>query len=238
VKVIGPAGTVTDLPSSDPTGSGSGAPPTSSPRSSAAPTSPPASKTAPASTGSTGDAVRPGVEVKLAAAAPGRAVSLPGSAVDWISAGTQGANQTVRRQNGDQLISGPHETGNPTSVLTDGPFAVSWSGGMPEATGTGSRRWRSVSGPAGGPETGLILRAPADQKSSALVLYVGASGADGQLRTQLGAHGKVIRTRLKAGSGGYVVTIQFHTTGASDELAVNLIAGSGGSVSFAAATLR
>jgi hypothetical protein len=248
VKLINPTGTPTQSPSGAPTeapstvsptrsslASSTGAPtptPVATPKS----TTPPDSPNSPGTTGTT---VRPEIEVQRASVDSGEAVKLPGDGIDWIGAGTQSGNQTVRRQNGDQLISGPHETGSATSTLTDGPFAVSWTGGMPEPTGSGSRKWRSVSGPADGPETGFFVRVPAHRTSGVLVLYVGAGGADGQLRSQIGEQGKVSRTRLKAVSGGgYVVTIRFHTKGPDDQLIVKLISGSGGSVSFAAATLR
>jgi hypothetical protein len=186
----------------------------------------------------TPDAPRPDVELKVASARSAQVVSLPDGAVDWIAAGSADAAQTVRSKDGGQQISGPHETGNPTSTTASGPFVLSWNGGLSEPSHTGSRTWRTVTGPVGGPETGLIIRAPAAKRVSTLVLYVGAEGADGQLRTQLGGQGKVTRTRLRAGDGGYVVTIRFHTPLSGAELTVELIGGSGGSISFAAAALR
>jgi hypothetical protein len=187
----------------------------------------------------TASAPRPEVEVKLARADAGQAVQLPNGAVDWIAAGSESATQTVRSKSGGQRISGPHETGTATSTTTTGPFALSWSDGLSEPRQSGSRTWRTVSGPVNGPETGLFVRVPAGKRSAALVLYVGAEGADGELRTQLGAQGKVTRTRLRATTGGgYVVTIRFHTERPDAELTVTLIGGSGGSVSLAAAALR
>jgi hypothetical protein len=179
------------------------------------------------------------VEVTVGSAAPGRKVTISSNAVDWIAAGSSDAVQTVRRARGEQLISGPHDHGAPTSTTTTGPFALSWSGGLSEPSHSGSRSWRTVTGPVGGPETGLRFQAPAGKHEATLVLYVGANGADGLVRTNLGAQGKVRTTRLKAtGSAGYVVTIQFHTEGPSDQLSVEVIGGSGGSISFAAAVLR
>jgi len=242
VQVVGSGRTGTDSPSAAPVETSSGGPsPASSTASSV--TSEPIGSTTPDAAKTTGSAAtgapRPGVDLKLAAAQPGRAVTLPGGAVDWIAAGSGPAAQTVRSERGGQQISGPHETGTATSSSTTGPFALSWTGGLAERSQTGSRTWRTVSGPAGGPETGLIIRVPAGKQTATLVLYVGADGADGQLRTRLGAQGKVTRTRLKAVSGGgYVVTIRYHTEGSGEELTTELIAGSGGSISFAAATLR
>ena len=182
---------------------------------------------------------RAGLEVQLVTAQPGQAVDLPGNAADWIAAGTGSAGETIRSDSGGQRISGPHETGSATSSSTTGPFALSWTGGLSESSANESRIWRTVKGPAGGPETGLIIRVPADQQEAELVLYLGAGGADAELRTQLGAKGKETKTRLKArNGGGYVATIRFRTAGPAQELTARIIGGSGGSISFAAATLR
>jgi hypothetical protein len=164
---------------------------------------------------------------------------LPSGAVDWIAAGSQAAEQTVRSVSGGQRISGPHETGTATSTTTDSPFSVSWTGGLSEPSHSGSRKWRTVTGPANGPETGLIVRVPAGRHESTLVLYIGAGGENAELRTSLGTQGKVKKTRLKAlDGGGYVATIRFKTSGSDDELTAELICGSGGSISLAAAALR
>jgi hypothetical protein len=253
VQVVGPAGTTTPLPARTPprtTGPVSSAPGVL-PRTSHATPSKAANKpTGPAGSGKpkpTGSsdspttasrAPRRDVGLTLVAAEPGQQVSLPGNTVDWIATGSDSGNQTIRNADGDQLISGPHDTGNPTSTTTSSPFTVSWTGGMPQQNHPGSTTWRTVTGPVDGPETGLILRVPAGKRQATLVLYVGADGANGQLQTQLGAD-KVRITRLKAvNGGGYVVRIRFHTEGPDDELTVKLLGGSGGSISLAAATLR
>ncbi len=196
---------------------------------------PSGSPTAPA----VGSTPRRAVRVNLTPAQPGQTVILPGDAVDWIAAGSDSASQRIRRAQGDQMISGPHDTGNVTSTTTSSPFSVSWTGGMPEGERSGLRTWRTVTGPVDGPETGLRIAVPAGQRTATLVLYVGANGADAQLRTRLGARGKVRTTEVKATNGqGYIATIRFHTEGPAAELTVELIGGSGGSISFAAATLR
>lgn len=222
--------------------------------STSAPTDPPTTPSGPTRTTSpaTSGAVRPsgsprattalprtGFDVQVATADSGQAVTLPGGADDWIAAAPDSAGETIRSVSGGQRISGPHETGSATSTTTSSPFSLSWTGGLSGSSATGSRKWRTVSGPRGGPETGVFITVPAGKQVSELVLYIGASGADGQLRTQLGSTGKETRTRLKAKSGGgYVVTIRFRTAGPGDELTVKIIGGSGGSISFAAASLR
>ncbi|HST80912.1 MAG TPA: hypothetical protein VLL08_04110 [Kineosporiaceae bacterium] len=240
VQVVGPTGntgspSATASPADRPSPAHST--PSSAPKTSGSPAVGKPKPSASAPTANT--ASRRVVEVALGSAAAGRKVTIPSSSIDWVAAGSADASATVRRAKGEQLISGPHEHGSGTSTTTSGPFALSWSGGLSEPSHTGSRSWRTVTGPIGGPETGLRLRAPAGKQEATLVLYVGANGADGLLRTNLGAQGKVRTTRLKAvDSGGYVVTIRFHTEGPNDELNVELIGGSGGSISFAAAVLR
>jgi len=246
VKVIGPAGSVT-APAPTHAVRPSSVVPSSKSSAASATTSGPipstssrSSKPGVSSASPTNPSSEPSsdVELQLVAAESDQAVTLPGDAEDWIVAGSQSASQTVRRAHGDQLISGPHETGNATSTTASGPFSMSWTGGNSEPTISGSRTWRTVTGRADGPETGLLFRVPAGKQTGSLTLYVGANGADGQLRTRLGTQGKVSKTRLKAVDGGYVATIQFHTDGPDDQLTVELICGSGGSISFAAATLR
>jgi hypothetical protein len=190
----------------------------------------------PTATGSSQTAGSPGLQVRLETASAGRSVNLPGGAGDWIVAGSLDNGQTIRRRDGDQLISGPHVTGDPTSTPTDGPFSVSWSGGQPNEKGAASR-WLSVHGRPGGPTTGMLVKAPAGQDSATLVLYVGAVHQDGQLKAEFDDHTKVVTQRLKADEAGYVVTIQFHTSGRSGQLLVNLTCGSEGSVALAAASL-
>lgn len=242
-QVLGPArpGTDTLAPTST-TPDGSSPPPTAS-SVTAEPTVPatsgaPKPSSPPISVPPTTVAPRSEIELALTAAEAGQAVSLSDRAVDWIAAGSANATSTVRSKDGGQQISGPHETGSATSTAAAGPFALSWRGGLSEPSRAGSRTWRNVSGPADGPETGLIVRVPAGKQAATLMLYVGAEGADGQLRARFGS-GKVTRARLKAVSGGgYVVSIRFHTDHSNDQLTVELIGGSGGSISFAAAALR
>jgi hypothetical protein len=239
VQLVGPATPgpedVTPTTADEPTGSPS---PSSVARSTGSGTS----KSPPAKPSSTKTEAkrRPPIAVTATAAQSGQEVTLSSGTKDWIAVGSQSPTDTVRNREGDQEISGPHDQGNPTSTSTKGPFALSWTGGLSESSGSGSRAWRTVSGPVDGPETGLQIRVPADQQDGELVLYVGAEGANGQLRTRLSDRSEVVRTTLKAAATGrgYVVTIRFHTTEAQQSLTVDLIGGSGGSVSFAAATLR
>ena len=137
-----------------------------------------------------------------------------------------------------QLISGPHETGNPTVRAADGPFKVSWSGGMPDDKNAGTTRWLTVTGPKGGPETGMFLRVPATEKARELVLQVGAQGAEATVRAELDGKQKQVSHRLAASDKGYVVTIRFRTGSSSGNLTVELAAGDGGTVALAAAALR
>ncbi len=169
----------------------------------------------------------------------GQVVSLPGSALDWIAADPQSVTGVIRRKSGGQPLSGPHRTGDPAVTLTRGPFAVSWAGGMPASRGSASRIWLTVTAPAQGPETGLIIRVPAARAPSELTLRVGASGVDGQIRSQLDGDSKVTLTTLKATSGGgSTVRLRFHADAPGGGLTVRLLAGAGGSVSLAAASLN
>ena len=217
------------------------APSSTAPRSTGSGTSksPAAKPTTPESSATVGKR-RPPLAVTSTSASSGEAVTLSDHTRDWIAVGSGSANDTVRNRLGQQEISGPHDQGNVTSTTTKGPFALSWTGGLSESSSTGSRTWRTVTGPPKGPETGLQVRVPAGKQSAELVLYVGAEGADGQVRTKLSDRSEVVRTTLKAGSGGrgYVVRIQFHAADSQQSLTVDLVSGSGGSISFAAATLR
>lgn len=180
------------------------------------------------------------VQLTRTPVATGKAVTLPGNAVDWIVAGSRADTETERSLSGGQQISGPHLTGNPAASSAPGPFITSWSGGMPDQSRLGSTTWLTVTGPVGGPETGLLLKVPARKQAATLIVYVGASAADGNLTARLASQGAVAQTRLKAGpkGSGYVVTIHFRTSGPADTLEMRLISGSGGSIALAAAVLQ
>jgi hypothetical protein len=240
--------TPSGAPTSEPTSAIASPSPTSAPTSpaaassrsqgaeSSAPTTPAKAAT---STGASRQR-KPDVVVTATVAKAGHAVVLPGSARDWIAAASRSATETVRRQHGDQLISGPHVYGNPTSATATGPFRLAWTDGMPETSDSGSRIWRTVTGPAGGPETGYKITVPVESRTSKLVLYVGAQGADGQLQVELSDRSEVSRTTLKAGPGGtgYVVRILFQSKSPKALLTAKLLGGSGGAISFAAAALH
>jgi hypothetical protein len=178
--------------------------------------------------------------VSTVRAETGQKVTLSGDVRDWIAAGSASPNETVRNAQGAQEISGPHANGNPTSTTAKGPFALNWTDGLSEPSGSGSRTWRTIVAPANGPESGVQIRVPASKEAAELTLYIGAEGADGQLRAKLSDRSAVSRTTLKSGSNGqgYVVTIRFEAGRAKQTLTVDLVGGAGGSVSFAAATLR
>jgi hypothetical protein len=182
---------------------------------------------------------RAGVRISISRAAAGHAVTLPESGDrDWMVAGSRSDGVTVRSKDGGQRIGGPHLTGNPAWSVVDSPFAVSWSGGMPEQDRSGVRTWLSVRGPAGGPVTGMLVSAPAGAGQGTLVLYAGATGADGHLRAAVG--GAVSEADLPAGSGGaggLVVTIRFTVPDGPATLEVDLTSGTGGAVCLAAAAL-
>jgi hypothetical protein len=235
-----PSSTPTSAPASTPPAISSAPPSVSTSKPQASESVAPNTPTKPATSTGASRERRPDVVVKATAARTGQAVVLPGGALDWIAAASRSATETVRRKHGDQLIGGPHVYGNPTSTTATGPFALAWTGGMPEASDTGSRTWRTVTGPPAGPETGFRITVPAGTRMSELMLYVGAKGADGQLQIELSDRSEVSRTTLKAGPGGtgYVVRVSFQAKTSTAVLTAKLRGGSGGSVSFAAAALR
>jgi hypothetical protein len=204
---------------------------------SSTPAKPPKSHTSKAPPPSGPNPPAAGIQLDFQAATPGQSVTLPGSSTDWIVAGGAPGPQTVRNKDGDQLISGPHVTGNPTSSAVPGPFKMSWTDGIPDNIQPTSTQWLSVHGIPNGPKTGMLINVPASSKSSTLVLYLGATGTDGQLVATLDGQSKVTTHRLKAGSAE-VVTIQFRTTGPAGSLAVQLNCGAGGAVNLAAAVLH
>lgn len=195
------------------------------------------SRPSPSATSSTVPPAVPaaGVQLGVVDAGAGQSVVLPGSAVDWLIAGNRADGTVVRRQNGAQLISGPHATGNPRVASADGPFSLSWSGGMPERTGSSAGDWYTVSRPDGSPKTGLEVRAPAGGKAGKLVLYVGAREVDGRIEARLGKD--KVSHKLRASSTGYVVTVTFRTGGSAGEVSVDVLSGAGGSVALAAVAL-
>jgi hypothetical protein len=179
------------------------------------------------------------IAVDVAPAPAGRAVTLSGAATDWVVAGALPYNALVRHKDVPQLISGPHiQGGDPKPGSEEGPFSVSWSGGMPDQSGSANTKWYVVHGPPAGPESGMLVRVPAGAKAGEVVVQVGAKKVDGRLKVSLDDGKNLSTYKLKAGPTGYTVTVRFHTSGAPGELTVELVAGAGGSVGLASVVLK
>lgn len=182
------------------------------------------------------------VDLAIRSVASGHDVRLPGSDdVDWVVAGTKPEGSNVRAAARAQLISGPHLTGSPTRVNMAGPFTLAWTGSIgPSVTGARVTPWLAVTGPAGGPVTGMFVRV-LDRRSGVLTLYLGAAGADGRLQVRSGDNRLLASVTVPAAGSrvrGSVVTIRFHLAADAGQLSATLTSGSGGSVGIAAAELQ
>ena len=171
-------------------------------------------------------------------AAPGTPVKAGASDEDWIVPGSRYDGAAVRQAGGEQVVSGPHVTGNPRSAVVPGPFSVSWTGGMPEGARDGARTWLAVAGPKGGPETGFRVDVPAGRGVRTLTMYVGALYGPADLELRLG-DGTSKRIDLPDGRNGwgYVVTVEYRSDRAQDTLGSTLLASDGAAVAIAAAVL-
>jgi hypothetical protein len=172
-------------------------------------------------------------------AAPGQAVDLTDArAADWIVAGASPDGTSVRRRAGGQVLGGPHVVGDPRARVSAGPFRVSWTGGMPAATGSRAGTWLTVHGRAGGPRTGYVVSAPV--RGSLLRLYVGAGGPRARVTVELDGRERHVAA-LPAGPGGgvagHVVTVRLDGSRAA-QVVVRVDAAGGGVVALAAAVLR
>jgi hypothetical protein len=179
-----------------------------------------------------------GVHLAVGAALAGQPVTMPSSARAWL-VGSTSSGQSVR-STGTDGISGPDQFGSPTGTAASGPFSLSWDHGTPTRTGVASSTWLSVRGSANGTKTGLQLELPAGPQESELTLYLGAADANAQVTARLEGDGSTAATTVPVRSGGRgsVVTIRFRTPSTDDQLTVQLIDGTGGSVGLAAAVLR
>ncbi|GAB2689103.1 hypothetical protein [Thalassiella azotivora] len=161
-------------------------------------------------------------------------------ALDWFVAGAaepprDGWVPAVRRANGDQPLSGPHQTGDPTPSTRPGPFRTTWDGGAPVRSADASSSWLVVRGRAGGPETAVLVHTPLTAPRT-LVLHVGALDVAGVVRVS--GLGHAVQVPVPAGgSGGSVVTVTAAGAGAGN-LRVEVVAGDGGAVAVAAVVLR
>jgi hypothetical protein len=172
-------------------------------------------------------------------AAPGQAVDLTDArAADWVVAGGRPDGTGVRRRAGGQVLGGPHVVGDPRARVSPGPFRVSWSGGMPAATGSRVGTWLTVHGRAGGPRTGYVVSAPV--RGSLLRLYVGAGGPRARVTVELDGrerHVAALPAAPGGGVAGHVVTVRLDGSNAT-QVVVRVDAAGGGVVALAAAVLR
>jgi hypothetical protein len=201
-----------------------------------APVTPPAATVPPAAPPATTRGTAPGTapaaaRLDVRAVGPGHVVSLTG-ARDWLVAGVRPDGIAVRSATGGQVLGGPHVVGDPTTAVADGPFRVSWRGGQPDATGSSTGRWLTVTGRDGGPRTGFVVAAPAGATSLTLCTGAGSPGARVTVRTagrELDAAGLA--------RGGHVVTVALSRYGGGP-VEVLVDAPGGGQVALAAAVLR
>ena len=195
----GPDRSAASAPASAPAGTPTGSPspsatPTPVPAASPTATPPSAAVTPPAPVGTR--PAPPSRRPVVSPAASGYVVSLSG-ARDWLVAGARPDGATVRSVAGGQVLGGPHVVGDPRTAVAAGPFRTSWTGGLPDATGSAAGTWLTVHGRAGGPRSGFVVSAPAGATS--LTLYVGAGGPDA--RVTVGDRRRRADRRPAAGPG-------------------------------------
>jgi len=230
--VPGPGRSVASVPAPPPTGTPTGTPsPSATPAQASTAGSAGSPPPSPAGTRPPG-AVSPDGRPVVSPAAPGHVLSLSG-ARDWLVAGARPDGTTVRRVAGGQVLGGPHVVGDPRTAVAAGPFRTSWTGGLPDATGTAVGTWLTVHGRAGGPRSGFLVSAPAG--ASSLTLYVGAGGPDARVTVVAG--GGEQTALLPPGPAGYVVTIPLDGA-VTGQRQVRVDAPGGGVVALAAAVLR
>jgi hypothetical protein len=181
--------------------------------------------------------VTAGLEVRPVG--PGHAVDLSDARnLDWVVAGSRPDGTAVRRRTGGQVIGAPHVVGDPRTATAAGPFRTSWTGGMPDATGSRVGTWLTVHGRPGGPRTGFVVSAPAG--ASLLTLYVGAGAPGAQVTVAVEGRERDVAPLPAArdgGPAGHVVTIRLDGSGAGQVVA-RVDAPDGGVVAFAAAAVR
>jgi hypothetical protein len=193
------------------------------------PSAPPSAPPSAASSAATRSAPESRLTVRPAVA--GQRVSLAG-ATDWVVAGGRPDGTAVRRLAGGQALGGPHLVGDPRVAVVAGPFRTSWTGGLPDATGSGVGTWLTVRGRPGGPRTGFLVSAPADASSLTLYAGAGATGArvtvlvDGRIRDE---------AELPDTPRGHVVTVDVDGPG---RVEVRVDTAGDGTVALAAAVAR
>jgi len=163
--------------------------------------------------------------------AAGHRVSLAGG-LDWVVAGSRRDATTVRRLAGGQVLGGPHLVGDPRVEVAAGPFRTSWTGGLPDARGSGVGTWLTVRGRPGGPRTGFLVAAPA--RASSLTLYAGAGAAGARVTVLVDGRTRDVAT-LPGSPAGQVVTVSLDGRG---RVEVRVDAAGGGMVALAAAVAR
>lgn len=222
-SVTGPAGTLTPPVGGTSPGSGgtSGGP---------APTGGATSAGTAEPTGgpSVGEAVT--VTVSVGAAKP--QVTLGPTMREWAGFGLRKDGVTVRTKAGAGLIETPFTFGGATSAVEQGPFRVSWSGGVPEQDRVDAATWFVARRAQPGVVTGLTLQATA-VPAGTFTVYCGSIGSRG--RAEVVVDGRSAAALPLPVGAGQVEVVLKRPVGS---VQVKLVAGADGGVGLAAAVLR
>ncbi|GAA3605689.1 hypothetical protein GCM10022223_21820 [Kineosporia mesophila] len=157
--------------------------------------------------------------IEVTTMANGQQLMLSAADEDWLAIGTRNDLRTIRKKS---AVSSPllNFTAPASAASVDGPFKLSWTGGVPEQDRDGTTRWLQTDG--------AVVTVTASEAARTVTLYTG------NLMNVAVTGQNLKQQRVELGSdAGYVVNITIPSH--SGETTINLSSGRG-PVHFLAAT--
>jgi hypothetical protein len=119
------------------------------------------------------------VSITVAPKPFGASLTLPGGARDWIAVGSRKDGVLVRAKDSARALGTVTVSGYGPSVV-DGPYQVSWSGGVPEQDRAGDITWQSITAVDGR----LRITVPLKGDRFTVDLYAGTVKTTGRVQVE------------------------------------------------------
>jgi hypothetical protein len=134
------------------------------------------------------------VSIRVMPTGEGTRLALPRSSSDrdWIAVGSRGDGKLVRAKNPSRPLGTVTVSGYGPSIV-QGPYQVSWSGGLPEQERTVDTTWQSITAVDGR----IRMTVPPRGDRFTIDLFAGTVKTTGLVRVSFGGSADAVETQLK-----------------------------------------